>query len=457
MNISQQLAEHLVAVTENSFTPTVISRAKTRLLDAAGNIILGKRGHGSDAFAQVVIGWGGAQQSSVFGYGVKLPAHNAAMVNAMLMRSFDFESVGAESVQESMKAAHISGTTIPVALAMGERLQASGREVLTALLVGDDVASRLAVASGFHTASGGDNTGTVNALGSVAICGKLMGFTAGQYVDGMGIALNQIAGTVANLFDLADSFKLPQANSARNGIFSAELAAAGFTGLIDPIGGKFGFFDLYSPAPDPSQLTEQLGVLFTADMIIKPWSSCRAAHPSLDAAIRLATENDLDPAQITAVRVIVTPTMKKGFTGQEFRPERNPEVAGLFSIRYNVAVGLIHRDFFPEHLQPEIMYSSQVQEMLGKIELVDSLPPHEYQTAELEVDLADGRTLHIRTDVPKGDIYRTALTDDEVKEKFERNVAFGGGVPADRVGRIIEVVDRFDQLDDVTELTALLA
>lgn len=148
---------------------------------------------------------------------------------------------------------------MPVALAMAERIGAGGRATLTALLLGDDLASRLAVASGFHAAAGGDNTGTVNAFGAVAICGKLMGFDVQQYCDGMGVALNQISGTVANLFDAVDSFKIPQANAARNGVFSAELAAAGFSGPDDALGGRFGFFDMYSPAPVPEKLFQELG------------------------------------------------------------------------------------------------------------------------------------------------------------------------------------------------------
>ncbi len=457
MNITRHVAEHLVATDFSAIPAVAISRAKTRLLDGIGTMAAGQRATGNDAFADLVVGWGGTPEARAFIRGARIPAHHAAMVNALMMRSYDFEPVGAEAGTESAKAAHISGTTIPVALAVGERLGASGRDMLTALLLGDDLASRLGVASGFHTASGGDNTGTVNALGAAALCGKLLGFGPEAYVDALGIALNQISGTVANLFDAAESFKLPQANSARTAIFSADLAARGFTGPRDAIGGRFGFFDLYSPSPAPEKLLEGLGEQFTADMIIKPWSSCRAAHPSLDAAVRLADDNDLDAAEITAIRVHVNPITRAGFTGQEFAPDRNPEISGMFSIRYNVAVGLVHRGLRPEHLRPAVMDSAPVRGLLDRISLVDSLPRTEYQTAEVEVDLRDGRTLHARTDAALGDIYRAPLADDAVREKFALNLAFGGTLDAAAGERIADLIEHLEELEDVTELAALLA
>lgn len=456
MNTTEQIAHHLESADYDSFDETELRRARTRLLDAIGNIAAGRDAGGNDKFVRVVRSWGGAEQSSVFFRDLRLPSHAAAMLNALAMRSYDFESVGAEAPDASMGAAHIAGTTVPVALAMAERTGATGRDTLTALLLGDDLASRLGIASGFHTASGGDNTGTVNGLGAVAIAGRLLGLSAQQYVDGLGIALNQLSGTVDNLFDAAEAFKLPQANSARNGVFSAELAAEGFTGPRDAIAGRFGFFTMFSPGPKPEQLTVELGERYFADMIIKPWSSCRAAHPSLDAAIRLSEEHGLDAADIAAVRVHVTPTTKTGFTGGEFAPTRNREIAAMFNIRYNVAVGLLYREFRPEHLAPEVMDRDDVRDLLARIELVDSLPPTEYQTAEVEIALRDGRTVRTRTDAVLGDIYRRPLDDAAIREKFERNMAFGVGADAARIAEIAEVVERVDELDDIRDLTALL-
>ena len=71
------------------------------------------------------------------------------MINSFCMRSYDFEAIEAENPGRKSSAAHISGTTVPTALACAERAHASGRDFVTALALGDDIAARLGAASGF--------------------------------------------------------------------------------------------------------------------------------------------------------------------------------------------------------------------------------------------------------------------------------------------------------------------
>ena len=106
------------------------------------------------AVLRVAAAWGTGNDAGVPGTSLRLPAASAAFANAVLARSFDFEPVEADGPQGTRVAAHISGTTVPVALALAELTGASGAELLTALAVGDDVTARLAVASGFDVYSG---------------------------------------------------------------------------------------------------------------------------------------------------------------------------------------------------------------------------------------------------------------------------------------------------------------
>lgn len=451
------VAAHLEDVRFSQMPQETIDRAKVRVLDSVGNLLAGVHATGNAAARAVFLGYGGATEASVVGAGAQVPAPHAALLNSMAMRSWDFEAVGAESATASMVAAHISGTTVPVALAAAERAGSTGAAFLEALVLGDDLASRLAVASGFHTASGGDNTGTVNVLGGAAIVGKIEGFGETEYRHAFGHALNQLAGTVQNLFDKADSFKLPQALGARNAIVSADLAKAGFTGLRDAFGAEFGFFTLFSPNPSPEALLDGLGERFYGDMIIKPWSSCRAAHPSLNAVLHLRETHALHPDDIERVEVHVTPTTKRGFTGQEFALNPVSEVDGMFSIPFNVATGLLEGTVRPEHLSVEYMSSRPVREMLDRIVLVDSLPPQEYQTAEAIVTTRSGQQLHHRVDGVRGDIYRSPLDDAQILEKFYRNIAFSGLRSSSEADIIRECVAELEQLDAISTLTELLA
>ncbi|NLB47037.1 MAG: MmgE/PrpD family protein [Microbacteriaceae bacterium] len=451
------VATHLAEAKLADMPEATIDRAKQRLLDSVGNVLAGVDATGNQAARDVFLSYGDASDSTVFGTGARAAAPNAALLNSMAMRSYDFEAVGAESADSSMVAAHISGTTVPVALAVGERAATSGAHVLEALILGDDLASRLAVASGFHTASGGDNTGTVNVMGGAAIAGKIAGFTTAQYRHAFGHALNQMAGTVQSLFDKADSFKMPQSFGARNAIVAADLAQAGFTGLHDAINAPFGFFTLYSPNPEPEKLLHELGENYYGDMIIKPWASCRAAHPSLDATLRLRQAHGLTADDVAAIEVHVTPATKRGFTAQPFSEDPGSETDGLFSIPFNIAAGMIAGTVRPEHLSADYMRSAPVRELLGKITIHDTLPAQEYQTAEVVIVTHAGDRLHQRVEAVLGDIYRNRLTDEAVIEKYYLNVEFGGQKDRRQADEIRERIANLEQLDSIVELTSLLA
>ena len=315
--------------------------------------------------------------------------------------------------------------------------------------------SRLAAASGFDVYSGQDNTGTVNGLGGTAVAAKLMGLDARQLRNALGIVENQLAGTVANIFDQTLAFKLPMAFAARNAIVSADMAGLGFTGPVDAIGGRHGFLDMYCASPQPEKITHRLGEEFYADCVIKPWASCRAAQPSLDACVRLATENHLDLGAIEQIRIHVTPRTLAGFVGQPFEIGECPEVSGAFSIRFTAATALMYKTVRPEHLSVEHMNDPLLQRLLEKITLVDSLPPHESLTAEVELLLQDGSELRTRVDVPRGDIYATPLSEAEILDKYYANVEFGGRITRTAAEQAVEIINNLESVEDITALVKL--
>ena len=117
-----------------------------------------------------------------------------------------------------------------MALAVGETRGTNGKDLLTALILGDDLTSRIIAASNINLDSGFEPTGIANMFGATVIAGRLLRLNEHQMLNALGIALNQVAGTFQNIFDGVHSFKLPQGLAARGGIFSAELARKGFTG-----------------------------------------------------------------------------------------------------------------------------------------------------------------------------------------------------------------------------------
>ncbi|QXQ09894.1 MmgE/PrpD family protein [Paeniglutamicibacter sp. Y32M11] len=447
-----RLVAHALGITFEDLDPQTVIRVKTRLLDTLGAMAAGHGSQDAPAVLRVAAAWGSGDDAGVPGTSLRLPAAAAAFANSVLARSFDFEPVEADGPEGTRVAAHISGTTVPVALALAELTGASGEELLTALAIGDDITARLAVASGFDVYSGTDNTGTVNALGATLLAARMLGLDAPTAKHALGIAANQLGGTVANIFDAASAFKLPIALAAHTAITSAQLAAAGFTGANDPLEGKHGYFQMYCTDAKPALAGVGLGREFYGDTTIKPWSSCRAAHPSLEACIRLVTEEGVEVEQLQDVSIHITERTLNGFVGARFDPAERRVVAGLFSIHFTAAAGLLHGTVRPEHLTPEAMGDERIAALLERITLIGSLPNSQRLTAEATATLKDGSTRHVRVQYPAGDFASTPLKNSVIEEKFRLNVAFGLPELVERAPRLIELVSGLELAESLEGL-----
>ncbi|GHG53139.1 hypothetical protein GCM10012320_23790 [Sinomonas cellulolyticus] len=433
--LTSRLASHVAATSPGEIPAEARERAVVRLVDAMGCALAGHRAPGAAELVALAADWGGRPDARIPGTAVRVPARTAAWAASVLTRTFDFEPVSAEGPGAQEVAAHITGTTVPVALAEAERRGATGSELLDALVLADDVAARLAVGSGFDVYSGQDNTGTVNGIGATALAARLAGLGEPGLVDAWGLAVQQLGGSVAPIFDHAPAFRLPMAFAAQAGVTAVELAGIGYRGEDDPLAGRFGFLDRFCADPGPEIMLERLGEVFCADRVIKPWSSCRASHPSLDAAARLHARGvRLEDA--ARVRIHVTPRTAAGFVGAEWAPGRTPEVDAAFSLRFTAVAALAHGTVRPEHLLAA--GDPALGEAAAAVEIVPSLAPSEYLTAEVEVLTHDGATFRERVDAPLGDRHHTPLTLAQVEGKFLANAEFAG-LPADRARRALHL------------------
>jgi 2-methylcitrate dehydratase PrpD len=455
MDISHQFAANIVETGFNSLDERTIERARWRILDAIGCLIAGANAAGCQAMLNLVQQWGGASESTILVYGGQVPAPQAAMMNSLMTRSFDFEPVDAEGENKSSPA-HTSGTTVPTALAMAERQAAGGKALITALVLGDDIVSRLGVASGFDFELGWDNTGTINGFGATAISGKLLGLDENQMHNAFGIVLNQLAGTMDGVIDNTMSFKLPNALSARNGIFAAELAKQGFTGVNDAFLGKNGFFKLYCRNHDTSDIVKDLGRKFYADAAHKPYSACRMTHTSIDSALKIMRSNDCKVEDIQEIDVRVTPAAFDGFCGRPLVLGENPQINAVFSIRYVVACALLRKDVKPEYFTEEAIREPEINRLIGKMRLLRDIPAEKGQATEMSVKMKDGRVLTASTDFPTGHYLKSPLTVEDIKAKYRSNVAFSQTVSAAKAEKALAIIEKLENLGDVRELIGLL-
>ncbi|MBP1611184.1 MAG: MmgE/PrpD family protein, partial [Acidobacteria bacterium] len=417
MNVMTELSRNILNTPFEVFDASVVERARNRIIDVIGCIIGGANASGNSMLLDLVREWGGTKEGTILVHGIKVPAHNAALMNCVMSRSYDYEPAG-PLVEGKSTPAHLSGTTVPTAITVAEQKGASGKDLLTALILGDDLASRIIAASNLNIDSGFDCTGTVNAFGAAAIAGKLKGLDEHQMLNAFGIVLNQFAGTFQNVFDGVHSFKLPQGLAAQAGIFSTSLASKGFTGVRDPLLSKYGYFALYCKTYQLDLLTNNLGKEFYADNTCKPYSCCRSNHAAIDCVLQILQSRTIRPEDIEEIIVDVTPTARDFAVGQPFKIRDVPQIDAAFNLQYNVANAILRKGSKLEHYTEEYIRDPRIMEIVSRIRLTTKTPPEKPLGAGVKIKMRGGGEFETRVDMPKGNGVFTPLTSSEKRAKF---------------------------------------
>jgi 2-methylcitrate dehydratase PrpD len=441
------LAEHVCGIGIADLPTATRAATCNDILDTFGCLVGGSSAPGIAELARVVGGWGGVQQSQVMLWELRLPAPQAAMLNASMAHALDFDDT-----LDHGGSIHPGASVLAASLAIADMLGGvSGQRLLSAIALGLDVSCRVALAStvdrGWH------RTAAMGVFGAAAASGKLLGLNVEQMVNALGIAFSQAAGNRQCILDGALTKRLQAGQAASSGVLAALLAAEGFTGAHDIFLGRFGFFELYqSGGHDPAKLVEDLGKEFRGDLLsFKPYACGRPQHAILDAAIAARNQLDLGTAvdfgQIADVRVTVAPTIiAEQFKGASHKRRPTQIVEAQFALPYLIAAALVHGRVGITEVAD--IHNAQVLRVAEQTEGID---------AGREVDgitlrLRDGRTAAVTVGLPLGSP-ENRLSIEQLEMKFidcARNAV--RPLPDDAVHATAHAILQLEELQDVSGL-----
>lgn len=430
---SKALASFAANLRFESIPEPVLMRAADLFVDWFGSALAGK-----GARAVETIDWFAQQMGPATGASEVLISRRqttplfAAMVNAASSHFAEQDDVHNGSVF------HPAAVVFPSVLAVAQSIGCSGRDLLTAVVVGYEVGIRIGEFLGrshykvFHT------TGTAGTVAAAAAVGRLLKLTPEQMLHAFGSAGTQAAGLWEFLRDAADSKQLHTAKAAADGLMSAYLAQQGFTGAQRILEGPQGMAAGMSSDADPSKLVDRLGERWALiETSFKFHSSCRHTHPAADALLQVITEHNLDPEQI----VRVTAHVHQGAI-DVLGPVVNPQTVHQAKFSMGIVLGLIAQfrvaglSEFDGYFNDArvVAFSNKVQMALDTE--VDSAYPVRW-IGKVTVETADGRTLSGRVDEPKGDPGNT-LSRPELEQKALRLAAFGNAATPSEMQTIFE-------------------
>jgi len=283
-----------------------------------------------------------------------------------------------------------------------------------------------------------------------------MGLNERQLINSMGIVLNQLGGSFQAINEGAVSFKFAQGVSARDGIIAAEMAEKGWNGGKDPIMGKFGYFALYCQNNSPDYLTKDLGKQFYGDQIFKPYPSCRFIHSSIDCALKLIQDHEINSADIIEVVLNVAPMHYKSTLDNPFELGVFPQCNANFSLRYNVANVLLRKCVKLEHFTDSFIKDPEVGQLAKEVTVVGNLPKDQIESSEITVKMKNGQEYKEFMDVAKGHPLKKPFTAKDIEEKFKANVAFSKTISEKNSEKVLDLLRHLEDVDDVSRLMKLL-
>ncbi|MCX6551612.1 MAG: MmgE/PrpD family protein [Acidobacteria bacterium] len=425
----QTLAAFSAGVTYDALPKPVVESFTHRVLDTLGICIAATALDTSGMATRVATAWAGPGEATVIGSSGRLPAPAAAFVNGVLAHSLDYDDTHLPSVL------HPSASIVPAALAVGESTGASSRDVIAAAAAAYEVCIRTGMA-GYDRALGNSvffergwhATSICGTLACAVMAAKLYGLSADGIGHALGIATSMGSGIIEGNRAGGSVKRMHCGWAAHAGIVAAQMAAAGFTGPVSALEGRFGFYQAFcGGAFDLRELTVGLGDTWCLpDIFYKPYPANHFTHAGIDAAIRLRSSVAL--ADITGIELgVPTPTVRTIGEPADLKARPQSGYHAQFSGPFTVAaallggggLGLSLDDFTDAHARdPRYLDLAAKVRVVGNADC-DAVFPNQFP-AVLRITTRDGRVHEARVMANRGGP-QNPLSVDELTIKFLSN------------------------------------
>lgn len=409
--------------------PEVVERAKGRILDTIGVAYKA----GEEPAGQIAIEYaklhGGKPEATIINSKMKTDIMNAIFVNGILMHACDYD--------DHFVLSHPSIGASPAMLSVAEDVGASGKEMITAFVIGIEIYTKIQQVTttepwyrGFH------GSGIWAALSSAAAAGKLLGLDKDQMLMAWGIASSTFGGVKRNAGSHTKSCH--SGDTASGGVRAAYLAKLGFTSHIDAFEGENGYLHCFCTNPR-MQYIEQLGKVWDlkeTPTLIKPHPSCGGTHSALNGMMELVKKYDIKEDDVAKVDV----GMNAGGSQSTFFNDPKDIYEAKFSIHFVIAMALHYRRWGMAIHTNEVVNDPAMKKLYMLVnfymdEELDRSIPRDYTDyhAIVKVTLKDGTEYRIHAHPP-------VLDYADIKEKFYDVTSRSDIIAEEHANKIIAMV-----------------
>jgi len=435
---TQQLAKWASSLEYSSLPQPVIDVAIRSFQNSLGSILGGSNHSTTLRALKALEPLFSDRKCTIFGHAtlkgsaISCDLQNAALINGIASHVHDYDDTHLHTVIHPAGAVVVSLLASAEYLKLEEGRVVTGKDFITALIVGIEVGLRIGNAvSPEHYHEGWHITGTVSPMAVAAAPSHLLRLTQEQTANAIGIASTQPVGVRVHFGTDTKPFHVGRA--AQNGILGAVLARGDFTSAPDALEGRRGWVEvlgngsnaLAEQVDQPQKLLDQSQeVPSTGERDLweiekntfKPFPCGIVIHPTIDACIQLHNEHDLKDASnldnVQSIHLRVHPLVLD-LTGKK-TPKNGLEAK--FSVYHGATIGLVLGSATPAEYEDQVVINADVLRIREKVitKVDDNMRSDE---AVVTVTLQDGTELKKHIEHAIGSLDRP-MTNQELHEKF---------------------------------------
>ncbi len=437
-SISRIISEFAVNLKYEDLPKEVIETAKHFIYDSIACSLGGYKTKDVNILRSIYSEMGGKEEATVIGFGDKIPAVNATLVNSLMIRALDYNDIYWKE-----DPSHPSDL-IPAALSAGELVGASMEDVITAIVLAYEFEQRLCEFAVPGVRERKWHHATLTQFVSPIVAGKLLGLSVNEMVNAIGINgvhNHTIGAPTAGKLTMMKNTVDPMA--VQSGVFAALMAQKGYSGTEAVFEGKEGFMDTFfgwnvkeqKPEPVKMQGREALGEwTWDLDKLIgnlgenfkimecgmKAFPTEALTHTHITAVLKVVRENNINYDEIDEIKITaIARAVDILFDPHKYRPESR-ETAD-HSLPYCIAAAVVDKKITTSTFSEEKLKDPRIWEVIDKIkgeasDEFDKMFP-EKQPSRATIKTKDGNVYSEYLEYPKGDP-REPMTIEDIDIKF---------------------------------------
>jgi 2-methylcitrate dehydratase PrpD len=455
-DLVNDFADFVVNARYEDLPEDAVDAAKKSILDTLG-VCLGASGKepAVRGFIELVQETGGRAESSILGFGSRVPAASAAFANGTLAHALDYDD-------QTPWGAHPDSSAVTATFAVAERRGGiSGRQLITAIALAQDMFIRLRCNVGWR-----QDWNLAQVLGVFCATGAsahVLGLRHNQTVNAFGLASMQCCGTMEAIFGLGSDLRgLYAGFTAKGAVLAALLAEKGVSGIATLFEGKTGIFNVYFDGKyDREKILHGLGKDYSGGaMVYKYWPAVGNVHTYIHATMELMKEENLVASDIAEIRAYVGDFAQRMAYPLDVRRAPATLLDAKFSVPFCIALAAVRGRLKLADFGPDMLTDPAILAFARRVVPIDDSSLNwnmKMPDGRVQIVMKDGRSFErIGHHVPGSP--DAPMTWDQLNEKFS-DCASCAAIPlaSEKIARAQDMARNLESLTDATKLIGVLA